>query len=137
MSLFGALSIVGSGVDAMQTWIDTAGGNIANANDVTSTNQPAYAAQTPVLAADPVPMGSSGVGQGVTVTGIALGSTAGLLQHDPGSPLANVQGNVRVPAISMADQLVSLIEAQDGYQTDTNAMQRAVTAYQAGLTIGS
>jgi flagellar basal-body rod protein FlgC len=137
MSLFGAISITGSGVEAMQTWIDTAGGNIANMNDVAPTGQPVYAPQTPVLTADPAPMGSGSVGQGVTVTAIALGSTAGLVQHDPTSPLADAQGNVRVPDISMSDQLVGLIEAQDGYQADTAAMQRAVTAYQAGLTIGS
>lgn len=137
MSLFGALSITGSGVDAMQTWIDTSGGNIANANDVTSTNQPAYAAQTPVLMADPAAMGSDGVGQGVSVTAIALGSTAGVLEHQPGNPLADARGNVRIPDVSMAAQLVGLIEAQDGYQANTAAMQRAQAAYQAGLTIGS
>lgn len=137
MSLFGALSIAGSGVDAMQTWIDTSGGNLANANDVTSTNQPAYATQTPVLTADPAAMGGGGMGQGVSVTAIALGSTTGLLEHQPGNPLADAQGNVRVPDVSMSDQLVGLIEAQDGYQADTTVMQRAQAAYQAGLTIGS
>lgn len=137
MSLFGALPIAGSGIDAMQTWIDTSGGNIANANDVTPTSQPTYAAQTPVLTADPAPAGSDGIGQGVSVTSIALGSTAGVLQQDPTNPLADAQGNVRTPAISMADQLVSLIEAQDGYQMDTATLQQAMSAYQAGLTIGS
>ena len=37
----------------------------------------------------------------------------------------------------MADQLTGMIEAQENYQADTVVMQRAQTAYSAGLAIGS
>lgn len=136
-SLFGALGIAGSGVDAMQTWIDTAGGNIANMDDTVATDEPTYAEQTPVLTPDPAPLGSSGTGEGVTVSSIALGDTTGQIEYDPENPLADAQGDVKVPDISMSDQLVGLIEAQNGYQADTAVLQRAQTAYEAGLNIGS
>jgi flagellar basal-body rod protein FlgC len=138
VSLFGALPIAGSGIDAMQTWIDTTGGNLANVDDVTTTSSATYAEQTPILTA--VGSGMPGFmadGEGVSVSAIALGSDAGVVESDPDSALADANGEVRVPDISMSDQLVGLIEAQQGYQADTNVIQQAKTAYQAGLTIGS
>ncbi|HEY3942708.1 MAG TPA: flagellar basal body rod C-terminal domain-containing protein [Acidimicrobiales bacterium] len=138
MSLFGALPIAGSGIDAMQTWIDTTGGNLANIDDVAPTGSATYAAQTPILSAvDPGIPGAVAPGQGVAVSAIELGSTAGVVESDPQSPLADAQGDVRVPDISMSDQLVTLIEAQQGYQADTDVISQAKSAYQAGLTIGS
>jgi flagellar basal-body rod protein FlgC len=135
VTLFSALDIAGTGVDAMQTWIDTSGGNIANANDAVAANKPAYAAEssvfTPVSAAIP---GQPGEGVATTVT---LGSTAGVLAYEPHSPLANNAGEVKLPDVSISDQLVGLMQAPDGYQATTDVMARAVSAYQSGLTIGS
>lgn len=135
MSLFQAIDVAGTGVDAMQTWIDASAGNIANANDATSTNATTYAPQeavfTPVTAED-----ADGVGEGVAAV-VDVGSDTGIVEPDPTSPQANSSGEVRVPAISLSDQLVSMMEAQEGYQADTSAMSRAIAAYQSGLTIGS
>ncbi len=135
MSLFGALDISASGIDAAQTWINTSAGNIANANDVAPTSAGAYQEQTPVYApAESLP---DGAGAGVTVAGVDLGSSSGLIESDPQSPLADSQGMVRVPDVSMAEQLVNLVQAQNDYQANTAALERAKTAYQAALTLGS
>lgn len=135
MSLFSALGISGSGVDAMQTWIDTAAGNIANANDAVAPGQPAYAAQTTVLSPASAQLPGQ-TGDGVQAS-VVEGSTAGVLAYEPNNPVAGPNGEVRLPDVSMTDQLVGLIQAQNGYQADTNAMAHAVAAYQSGLTIGS
>ena len=134
MNLFSAIGIAGSGIDATQTWIDTTAGNLANANDVVSTNQAAYAQQTPVFTPLAVP-GSPG--DAVQVSNVVLGPTAGRIEYDPTSPLANAQGDVRIPAVDTATQLVGLVQAQNAYQADTVALNRAKTAYQAALTLGS
>ena len=112
MSMFGILPIAASGADAMQTWIDTAAGNVANMDDAVSMTQPAYAQQTPILA----PAGNLAPGtpaQGVAVTSIQLGDTTGVVSDEPGSPLANATGEVKLPDVSMADQLTGMIEAQE------------------------
>lgn len=133
MSLFGALSISGTGIDAAQTWINTTAGNLANANDAVPTSSGAYATQTPVF----VPQGVPGqVGDGVAVAGVQLGDTVGLIQYDPTSPLADAQGNVRVPDVSVSAQMVGLIQAQETYQANATAIQHAKVAYQAALNIG-
>lgn len=136
MSLFDAINISGSGVSAMQTWIDTTSGNLANMNDAVPAGQPTYAEQTPVFS----PIASSQAsptGEGVHVTDIALGSTQGLTSSQPSNPIASSQGLVSTPNISLSDQLVQLMEAQQSYSADSAALSKAVSAYHAGLTIGS
>ncbi|HUO48088.1 MAG TPA: flagellar basal body rod C-terminal domain-containing protein [Acidimicrobiales bacterium] len=135
MSLFGAFDISASGVNAAQLWINTSAGNIANANDVTSTSSAAYREQTPVF----VPGVSlpDGTGSGVAVAGVAEGSPTGIVESDPQSPMADAQGLVRVPDVSIAHELVNLVQAQNDFQANTAAMERAKTAYQAALTLGS
>ncbi len=134
MNLFSALDISGSGINASQTWINTTAGNIANANDTVSTNSPVYATQTPFFQA----IGQLGqVGDGVAVTSVQLGSSAGVVQYQPNSPLADSQGNVRVANVDMGSQMVDLIAAQTDYQANASALASAKTAYQSALTIGS
>jgi flagellar basal-body rod protein FlgC len=134
MSLFGSIGISASGIDASQTWINAAAGNIANAQDAVSTNQAAYQAETPVLT--PVTSTVPGtVGDGVTVSAVDLGSAAGIVTYDPSNPLSNAQGLVRYPDVSTPTQLVDLVEAQNSYQANAAALQRATTAYQSIITL--
>jgi flagellar basal-body rod protein FlgC len=135
--LFGALSISGSGADAMQTWIDTSAGNIANMDDEVPVGTPAYGQQTPFLTPIESTTPSGGTGEGVEVARVDEGTTKGIVTYEPTSPMANAQGEVMVPNVDLADQMVGMIEAQEGYQADTAMMQRAQTAYTAGLSIGT
>jgi flagellar basal-body rod protein FlgC len=136
MSLFGALSVSGSGAGAMQTWIDTSAGNIANMDDQEPVGTATYGEQTPYLA-PVISTPLSGTGDGVEVARITEGTTKGVVTYDPTSPLADTQGDIVVPNVDLADQMVGMIQAQEGYQADTAMMQRAQTAYEAGLSIGT
>jgi len=133
VSMWGALSISGSGAEAMQTWIDTSAGNVANMNDTVAVGKPAYGAQTPFLA----PIATGGAGEAVQVARVTIRTTKGLVTYQPTNPIANAQGDVVVPNVDLASQLVGMIQAQEGYQADTAMMQKAQAAYTAGLTIGS
>jgi flagellar basal-body rod protein FlgC len=135
VSLFGAIGISGTGIEAMQTWIDSDAANIANADDATSTSGTPYAEQIPEFAAvsqDTL----SDEGSGVAV-GVAASSESPIVTQDPSSPDADANGNVLLPDISLGDQLVGLVQAQEGYQANTSAIARALSAYQAGLQIGN
>lgn len=134
MTLFGAINISGSGIDAAQTWINTNAGNLANANDAVPTTQGAYATQTPVF----TPVGVAGqVGSGVSVSGIQLGDTVGVIAYQPGNPMADSQGDVRLPDVNTGAQMVGLIQAQTDYQANASALAHAKQAYQSALTLGS
>lgn len=134
MNLFGSIQISGSGLDAAQTWINTSAGNVANMNDVSSLSEPAYQQETPIFEPITTPTGE---GEGVAVTSVDLGSANGIVAYDPSSPLANSQGMVREADVSTGQQMVDLISAQNDYQANVAALQRAQTAYQSALTLGT
>lgn len=134
MSTFGAINISGSGLDAAQTWINTTAGNLANSNDAVPTSSGVYATQTPVF----TPIGVPGqVGAGVEVSSVQLGSTAGVIEYQPGNPMADKNGDVRVANVDLGGQMVGLIQAQTDYQANASALNHAKQAYQSALTLGN
>jgi flagellar basal-body rod protein FlgC len=135
MSLFGALPIATTGIDAAQEWIDAIGGNIANADDTGPTSQGAY--QTQYVDAVPLPSDQpNGAGQGVA-TGIELGSSEGTEEYDPGNPQADSKGMIRVSTVDLGQQMVSLVQAQTSYQANVSVVNQAKTAYESALTLGT
>jgi flagellar basal-body rod protein FlgC len=135
VSLFGAIDTSGTGVDAMQTWIDTDAGNIANANDAVSPGQTPYQEQEAVFS--PTSQSATADGQPGVQVAVDEVSSPGQLETDADDPSIGKNGEIVMPAVSISDQLVGLIQAQEGYQADTSAISRALTAYQAGMQIGS
>ena len=132
MSTFGVLPISGSGLTVDQTWLDTIGGNIANANDQTTPGKPVYRPQY----IDAVPVASAnGVADGAAVGSIALGSAKGVLQYDPSNPKADKAGYIAVPAVDMATEMVGLTAAQTNYQANAAVIRDAINAYDAVLAI--
>jgi len=125
--IFGVLPISGSGLGVDQTWLDTIGGNLANAADQAPGGTPVYQAQ--YVDAAPTPDG------GVEVAGISLGSAKGVLRYDPTSPEANAKGYVAVPAVDAATEMVGLVEAQTNYQANAAVISHAVEAYNSILAI--
>lgn len=125
--LFGVLPVAGSGLAVDQTWLDTVGGNLANANDQVPGGRATYRPQY----VDAAPTSSGGV----HVAGIALGSAKGVLEYDPSNPKANAKGYIAVPAVDAATEMVGLVEAQTNYQANASVISHAVAAYNAVLAI--
>jgi len=133
MSLFDSLSIAGSGLVTHRKWLDAVSDNIANINDATSTDKPAF--QERMIEAQAVDYGS---GQGgVAVAGVKFGSAAGRTVYEPGNPLADADGYVKYPDIDLGDQMAELMMAQRGYQANAAVVDRAKETYEAALKIGS
>jgi flagellar basal-body rod protein FlgC len=135
VSLFGALPIATTGIDAAQTWIDATGGNIANAEDSGPTSKGAYATQYVEAAALPSSQ-PNGAGQGVA-TGVVLGSNVGEVISDPGNPQADAKGMIRVSTVDLGQQMVNLVMAQTSYQANVAVVNQAKTAYESALTLGT
>jgi flagellar basal-body rod protein FlgC len=127
VSTFGVLPIAGSGLGVDQAWLDTIGGNVANAHDAATPGSPVY--QPQYVEAVPNPDG------GVQVGGIALGSAKGVLEYDPSNPKANAAGYVALPAVDMATEMVGLVEAQANYEANAAVVRDAIGAYDAVLAI--
>ena len=131
MSIFGSMDAAGSGLVVYRKWLDAVSDNISNMNDVRSTKGPAFQAR--YVVAQAANYGSAG---GAQVAGIALGDAKGRIVHQPDNPLADKDGNVRMPDIDMADQMGQLIIAQRGYQANLAVVERAQDAYKSALELG-
>ncbi|MFE4949253.1 flagellar basal body rod protein FlgC [Leifsonia sp. NPDC056665] len=127
---YDAIGISGTGMTLNQTWLDSISDNLANINDTTSPNNPAFQERYVQAQANP------GM-NGVSIGGIVYGSAAGQLVYSPGDPNANAQGYVKQTTIDMASQMTDLIEAQRAYQANSNAVTAAKDMYQSALQIGA
>lgn len=131
MSTFGTMDAASSGLVVYRKWLDAVSENIANMNDVRSTSDNAFQAR--YVVAQAADYGKAG---GAQVAGIALGDAKGRVVQQPDHPLADAEGNVRVPDIDLADQMSQLIIAQRGYQANLAVVERAHDAYSAALQMG-
>jgi flagellar basal-body rod protein FlgC len=131
MSIFGTMDTANSGLVVYRKWLDAVSDNIANMNDVRATSDTAFQAR--YVLAEAADYGSAG---GVRVAGAAFGDPAGRVTYQPDHPLADAEGNVRIPDIDLGDQMTQLIMAQRGYQANLAVVQRAQDAYSAALRLG-
>ena len=92
--------------------------------------------QAKFVVAEAANYGNDGLGDGVRVKGIELGSAEGRMVYEPNHPLADAEGYVRYPDIDMSSQMTQLIMAQRGYQANAAIVDRAKESYQAALQIG-
>ncbi|MCU1488825.1 MAG: protein of unknown function domain protein [Acidimicrobiaceae bacterium] len=137
MSMFPAISIAGTGIEVDSTWIDTVGGNVANAQDTVTPGRPVYREQSVEAqpAAQTAGPFAANAPLGVQVAGITLGSAKGVTVSDPSNPVANASGLVTQPDVSISHEMVSLVEAQTNYQANVNVLQSSDNAYKAILNI--
>jgi flagellar basal-body rod protein FlgC len=132
MSGFDTIGIAGTGLYANRKWMDAVSDNVANMNDATSTDQPAF--QERMIQAQAIDYGS-GTG-GVQVTGTKLGSADGVLTYEPDNPLADTDGYVKYPDIDLGDQMTQLMQAQRSYQANLQTIKSATESYQSALQLG-
>ncbi len=131
MSMFGAFDVAGSGLRATRKWLDAVSDNIANINNVSRTSEDAFRARMVVAQAE-----SYGSPEGVRVTGAMFGDAAGRTVYQPDHPLADADGNVKVPDIDLGDQMTQLMIAQRGYQANLSVVKSAQEAYTSALQLG-
>lgn len=130
--MFESLNISGSGMSVHQTWMDAISDNIANINTVKPTSESAFQARFVVAQAEE----NGGVGAGVGVAGIELGSKTGIVTYDPTNPLADANGMVRRPDVDLGEQMTDMVMAQRGYQANIANLDRVRSAYQAAIQMG-
>ena len=132
MGAFDVLNIAGSGLNMHQTWLDSLSYNIANISTVRSTGQSAFQAQYTMAQS----VGGQQGGEGVRVSGTALGDATGRLVYEPDHPLADAKGYVRMPDIDLGSQMSQLIMAQRGFQAQSAVIKNAQDVYSSALSIG-
>ena len=123
MGMFDSLNISASGMTATQTWMDVISSNLANADSTKSANGQPYRRKEIELSAASPSLGE--VLGGVQVDGIVDDPTPLRQVYDPGNPEANTQGYVTMPNVNPVTEMVDLISASRGYESNVTAMNAA------------
>jgi flagellar basal-body rod protein FlgC len=132
MSMFGALDTAVSGATTGRVWLDAIADNVANVNDVAPTGEPAYQERFVVARARQ----TDGRPAGAVVAGALFGNALGREVFDPDHPYADDDGLVRVPDMSLSDQMTNMLIAQRAYQANVSAFRAGRDAYLRALEIG-
>ncbi len=131
MSLFGVLSIAGSGMVAESERLSAVASNLANANSATSSTGQPYRAREVVFQAVSAREGSDAPASagmaGVRVAAVVESSEPFRNVYDPGSSFADAKGYVKMPNVNSVDEMVNMISAQQNYQANLEAFNVAKT----------
>ncbi len=137
MSLFNALDVAGTGMNAESYRLNVVASNLANADSATSSNGQPYRAREVVFAAQPLNAPGAGAGvDGVRVAGVVEKPGPMRMVYDPGNPLADKQGYVAYPNVNPVDEMVNMISASRTYQADVNVATTTKNLLLKTITLG-
>lgn len=131
MSLFTAISVSASGMDAERTRAELITENLANAETTRTPEGGPYKRKDAVFSAVPAgdsfadvlsSVASGGGPQGVTVSEVAVDDRDPDRRYMPGHPDADADGYVSFPRINPAEEMVDLMSASRSYQANVAAI---------------
>jgi flagellar basal-body rod protein FlgC len=114
--------------------------NLANAESTTGgANGEPYRRRDVVLQSDPGPFGNAldaASPAGVKVAAVVEDQSAFRIEHRPGHPDADADGNVRMPNVDTAEEMVDLLSASRAYQANLTAVNLIRDMVQKSLELG-
>jgi flagellar basal-body rod protein FlgC len=130
MSLFGAISISASGMDAQRTRAELITENLANADTTRTPQGGPYRRKDAIFESAPLHQSfaqtfsefSSHGPEGVSVAQVAVDDSDPERRYLPGHPDADPNGYVAFPKINPAEEMVDLMSASRGYQANVAAI---------------
>jgi len=133
MSLSNVFEIAGSAMTAQSQRLNVVASNLANADSITSSNGRPYRAKQVVFSE--LAFGGA-TGSGVKVTAVIEDSSPGKQVYDPKHPLADAQGYVAMPNVSVVEEMVNMIAAARSYQNNVEMLNTAKSLMLKTLTLG-
>jgi len=129
MSLFGAISVSASGMEAQRTRAELITENLANADTTRTPEGGPYRRKDAVFTTSPVAFSftdalsaASGGSEGVSVSDVTIDDSDPERRYMPGHPDADSDGYVAFPRIDPAEEMVDLMSASRGYQANVAAI---------------
>jgi flagellar basal-body rod protein FlgC len=130
MSLFNAIAVSASGLEAQRTRAELITENLANADTTRTPGGGPYRRKDAVFSAEPIAQSFSSILaeangsslDGVSVNEISIDDSEPDRRYLPGHPDADAQGYVAFPHINPAEEMVDLMSASRGYQANVAAI---------------
>lgn len=137
MSLFSAIDVASTGLDAQSLRLNTISSNLANANTVTGSAESAYKARYAVfqtLYNDA--LGESGASAGVEVSDVMTSDLPARREYQPSHPMANEDGFIFRSTVNSVEEMANMVEASRSYQSSVEAMNTSKQLILRTLTLG-
>jgi len=133
MALLNIFDIAGSAMTAQSQRLNVAASNLANADSVTGPDGQPYVAKQVVFQVDAAPGQATG---GVRVAQVVEDQSPAKLVFDPGNPLADAKGYVRMPNVDVVSETVNSMAASRSYQANVEVLNTVKSMMMKTLTIG-
>lgn len=133
MSMLNIFNISGSALAAQSQRMNVAASNMANADSVTGPDGEPYRAKQVVFEVQAAPGQETG---GVKVSQLVDDPSPERLVYQPGNPLADAKGYVRMPNVDVVGEMVNSIAASRSYQANVEVLNTTKSLMMKTLTIG-
>ena len=122
-------------MSAQTTRLNTTASNIANADSVASSTGEVYKARHPIFQTIMQQFGEQQPG-GVRVAGIVESQADAIARHQPENPMADENGYVYAPNISLVEEMANMISASRSYQSNVQVANMTKNLLNKTLTLG-
>ncbi len=144
MSFMSAMEIISSGLAASRLRMNLVASNLANANTTRTDTGGPYQRRDPVYRSAPVAQPFSEMLRdrlsaslrGVQVSQVVTDPRPPRTVYDPGHPDADTNGIVKMPNVSVVEEMVDMITASRAYEAGITAMQSIKSMANRALNIG-
>ena len=133
MSLSNIFAIAGSALTAQSARLNATASNLANADSVVGADGQPYRAKQVVFQVD-APMGAAT--GGVKVADVVESQDPDKLVYQPGNPLADAKGYVRMPNVDVVGEMVNTMSASRSYQANVEVLNTVKSMMLKTLTLG-
>ncbi|QHM73199.1 Flagellar basal-body rod protein FlgC [Mixta intestinalis] len=113
--------------------LNVSASNMANADSVAGPDGTPYRARQVVFQVDRAAGQEIG---GVRVSEIVESNEPDRLVYEPGNPLADAKGYIRMPNVNVVGEMVNTISASRSYQANVEVMNTAKAMMMKTLTLG-
>ena len=134
MALLNIFDIAGSAMTAQSQRLNVSASNQANADSVTGPDGKPYVAKQVVFQTDAAPGAATG---GVKVAQVLDDPSPAKLVYDPGNPLADDKGYVKMPNVDVVAETVNTMSASRSYQANVEVLNTVKSMMMKTLTMGS
>ncbi|MEM7690960.1 MAG: flagellar basal body rod protein FlgC [Pseudomonadota bacterium] len=138
MSLFSAIDVSATALEAQTLRLNTISSNLANANTVSGDPNAAYRAQHVVFETmySEAQQTFAETNAGVQVSEVVLSELPARQEYSPGHPLADENGFVYRSTVNSVEEIANMVEASRSYQSNVEAMNTVKQLILRTLTLG-
>jgi len=134
MAVFDNFDVAGSAMSAQSLRLNITASNMANANTIAGSKEDVFKARHPVFKA--VMLEAEEHSTGVQMAGVMEDTAEPQAQFSPGHPLADADGYIYSPNVSVVEEMVNMMSASRSFQANVEVLNTTKQMLQRTLSLG-